>query len=154
MIIEYFKDGNPIEDDIDCITNFYPVEQNDIEAVIKDAETHRLIIGKEGNETEYMTPASYLMSKVHYVAEQTGFVRDTYFPKNHLPTMLAAITQIETDVSEEKRNLTPKLYIECLAKAEMTTAHICALKRGFSDEAITHAKNSITLWEFRKSLGE
>lgn len=143
MTKEYLHELVQMEGALRFFNENYPVNEGDIKTVIEEAKRH---------ETIHLKPSSHLIFNIAGVAERIGIVHDRGFPLNHLPTMLAAVKELEMTVPSDEKLLTHNRILELLATAELTTAHARA-NRLFSYEGVAeHARRAIKLLEFRDKI--
>lgn len=143
MTKEYLHELVQMEGVLRFFKENYPVDGEDVKKVIEEANKH---------ETIHLKAASYLVSKIGGVAERVGIVHDSEFPINHLPTMLAAVKELEMDVSTDKKRLTNKHTLELLARAELVTAEsFCKSSEDYKGVR-EHALRAIKLLDFTDTL--
>lgn len=144
MSQEYLKELVAMERMLNFLKDNYATNEVDIDLVIQESEKHK---------TQHLSAVSYLVTRVHSVAENLGIVKDNEFPLNHLPTMLEAVKELETDIPSENKQITNKRSIELLITGELTVARSVATRlRGYKG-VMEHAERVVQLMNFRNKLG-
>lgn len=100
----------------------YVVIEHDVDLVIEESEKHK---------TEHLSAVNYLINKANNIAENLGITKDNNFPMSHLPTIIEAVKELESDVPIENKQISDKRNIELLVTGELTSARLSAtpLKR-------------------------
>lgn len=145
MLREFFVDGDPIEGVKAYIQKTYPTYQDDIDTVANWAKK---------NETTYRASASYLKNKIDEVAQFKGIVKDHDFPRTHLPTMLAAMAEMEKDIPENEKKLNTKDFVVRLLRGELTTAHNFGNSTKTLKDSKEHTELALTLFKLLDLLSD
>lgn len=118
MSPENSKNDGSLEGALANILESYPVNQEDVDTIIG-------VIEAANKKTKLIDPVGNLMAQAGWEAWKNGI--------KTLPILLAAVAQIEKDIPPAERHLTPRVYIELLAKGENG-----ASERAYWDNTVSH----------------
>lgn len=143
MTTEYVLELVKMEGMLRFLEQNYSVKGTDVKNTIKSAEQQK------GPNTD---ATSYLVNKTEYIAKKFGIVYDPDLALNHLPTMLAAIEVMESEIPQEKKQLSLKRKLELLFSGELSSGHNLANVHHSYNEAGKHAERALKLLNFIKDL--
>jgi len=143
--MEFLSNGEIVEGAKTYIQKTYPTYQDDIDTVTGWVKK---------KETSYRGSASYLKNKIDEVAQFNGIVKDQDFPRTHLPTMLAAMAEMEKDIPENEKKLNTKDVVVRLVRGELTTAHNFGNNTTTLKDSKEHTELALTLFKLLDLLSD